>query len=41
MKGVAAGEDVYCGVAILGPGMNRKVGFSNDHHTANPTIRRK
>jgi len=31
---VPAGEDVYCGVAVLRPGVNGKVGFGNDNHAA-------
>ena len=39
MNGVAAGENVYCSVAMLRPGMKGEVRFSDDHHTANPIIR--
>ena len=41
LKGVTASEDIYCGVAIFRPCMNGEVGFSNDHHTADPAIWRE
>jgi len=31
---VSTGEDIHGSIAILGPGMDREMGFSDDHHSA-------
>lgn len=37
--GLAAGEDVECGILVLGPGVNRDVGLSEDSNTRDTSVR--
>jgi len=39
MERIATGKDIYCGIAILRPSVNREVRFGDDHHPADTTVR--